>query len=229
MFEMGSGNSRLRQRASARFAIVPARRASQGGQSLLELLLAIGISALLIGGAAAAIALALNVNTQSKPVQGALFITQGLADKAAALAEEDWIGNMDGLSAPPATYYVTESGGAFSVTSGSDTAFLDDIMYTRYFTAESVYRDAGGIIAPTGTLDPSTKKITANAAWSQGAGTTQFTVVKYVTRSRNISTGQTDWSGGAGQSGGFSASDKYDAADAGIDASAPGVVKLRLQ
>lgn len=200
-----------------------------GGQSLLELLLAVGVSALLIGGAAMAIALALNVGAQSKPVQGAVFVAQGLADKVAVLAEEDWIGNMDGLSAPPATYYVTESGGAFSVTLGSDTAFLDDITYTRYFTAEPVYRDAGGAIAEAGTLDPSTKKITAAAAWTQGAGTTQFTVVKYVTRSRNISTGQTDWSGGAGQSQGFSASDKYDAADAGIDASAPGVIKLRLQ
>lgn len=200
-----------------------------GGQSLLELLLAVGVSALLIGGAAMAIALALNVGAQSKPVQGAVFVAQGLADKVAVLAEEDWIGNMDGLSAPPATYYVTESGGAFSVTLGSDTAFLDDITYTRYFTAEPVYRDGNGIIAPTGTLDPSTKKITALAAWSQGANITQFTVVKYVTRSRNISTGQTDWSGGAGQVGGFSASDKYDAADAGIDASAPGVIKLRLQ
>lgn len=199
------------------------------GQSLLELLLAVGISALLIGGAAMAIALALNVNTQSKPVQGAVFVAQGLADKTAALAEEDWIGNMDGLSAPPATYYVSESGGAFSVTPGSDTVLLEDVTYTRYFTSEPVYRDASGIIAGSGALDPSTKKITASVQWSQGAGTTQFTVVKYVTRSRNISTGQTDWSGGAGQSGGFTASDKYDAADAGIDASNPGLIKVRLQ
>lgn len=199
------------------------------GQSLLELLLAVGVSALLIGGVAMAIALALNVTTQSKPVQGAVFVAQGVADKVAALAEEDWIGNIDGLSMPPATYYITESGGAFSVTSGSDTALLDDITYTRHFTSEPVYRDASGVIAGSGTLDPSTKKIAATAAWSQGAGTTRFTVVKYVTRSRNISTGQTDWSGGAGQVGGFTNPDKYDAADAGIDTSAPGVIKLRLQ
>ncbi|MBI2406471.1 MAG: hypothetical protein HYV25_02720, partial [Candidatus Harrisonbacteria bacterium] len=44
----------------------------------------------------------------------------------------------------------------------------------------------------------------------------------------NASTGQTDWSGGAGQTGAFVAPDKYDSADAGIDASVGGVIKVSL-
>lgn len=202
---------------------------SQSGQSLLELMLAVSVSALLIGGVAVAIALALRVDTQNRPVQGAVFVAQGLADKVAVLAEQDWLGNISGLNAPPSTYYVSESGGALSFFPGSDTVLLENITYTRYFTAEPVYRDVNGVIAETGMLDPLTKKITAIARWTEGARATQFTVVKYVTRSRNISTIQTDWSGGSGQSGDFLSSDRYDNADAGIDVTQPGIIKLRLQ
>lgn len=218
-------NIRTHLKNSSRRAITAGER----GQSLLELMLAIGISALLIGAVALTIALALRVDTQNKPVQGALFMAQSLTDKVASLAEADWRGNIDALNPSPAQYYVAASGGAFSVIPGSELVTIDEVEYTRYFTVEPVYRDSSGVIADSGTLDPSTKKVTGIARWTAGAGTTRFTVVKYVTRSKNISSAQTDWSGGAGQSGTFSSSDKYDTADVGIDTAVPGTIKLRLQ
>ncbi|MDO8585250.1 MAG: prepilin-type N-terminal cleavage/methylation domain-containing protein [bacterium] len=211
---------RLRQKASA----------SQGGQSLLELMVAIGISALLIGGAATVIALALRVDAVNKPLQGALFAAQGLIDNIAVLGEADWRGNIGALSPAPATYYVDSLGGDLAILSGAETLVIDAVQYTRYFTIEDVTRDTTGAIATPGTLDPSTKKITATAEWQEGVSTPKFSLVKYVARSaRNTSSAQVDWSGGSGQVGTFAASDKYDVAGAGIDTvSQPGTIKLQL-
>ncbi|MBI2075072.1 MAG: hypothetical protein HYT82_00195 [Candidatus Harrisonbacteria bacterium] len=202
--------------------------ASQGGQSLIEILLAIGIGTLLVGGAAAIIALSLRVDTANKPVQGALFAVQDLLDKVATLAEANWRANIGALSPSPVAYAVAVSGSAFTISEGSENVTIDGVPFTRFFTAEDVYRDSSGAIQSSGAVDPSTKKITATVRWAEGAGTTEFSLVKFVTRARNASTGQTDWSGGAGQTGAFVAPDKYDSADAGIDASVGGVIKVSL-
>ncbi len=193
-------------------------------------MVAIAISALLIGGAATTIALALRVDSVNKPVQGALFAAQGLVDNMAVLAEADWRGNIGALSPAPTAYYVSSSGGGLVITPGIETLTVGAVQYTRYFTVQDVTRDGSGAIAASGTLDPSTKKITVTAQWQEGASTPQFSFVKYITRSaRNTSSAQADWSGGSGQSGTFAASDKYDTAGAGVDTtSQPGTIKLQL-
>ncbi len=196
------------------------RNDGKSGQSLAEILIATAIIAIFIGGVAGAVSVSLQVLGQNKYLQSASLLAQEILDNATVVANSDWhrvdrFGG-DALSSAPAQYKVIAPA-PFTIASGAETVTLDGIDYTRYFTVDLVSRDAGKnieVIYDPSREDPSTLKITGTVTWT-GGGVLNLT--RYVTRSRNRSTLQTDWSGGAGQSGAFADPAKYDSASAGID------------
>ncbi len=107
-------------------------------------------------------------------------------------------------------------------------------IYDRYFYAENVCRtnDASSSISgispcATGYEDPLTQKITAVAEWQANATTTQFTLSSYLTRWKNFSLEQTDWSGGSGQTGVFPVPDNTYASGTNITATPPGSFQIQ--
>lgn len=197
----------------------------------MELLVAIGFAMILIGSAVSAISLTSTIDRRNKPLQSATFLAQDLLDKTAVIAEANWITNIDALT-PDAQYNIVPGcgGSCLAVVAGSEAVFAENMMFTRYFSVARVDRDSADNIVETGGADdPSTRKITATVTWQDGSTNPAVVLVKYVTRNRNISTLQTDWSGGAGQGGPAIAPDQYDTASAGVDVSTQnGSIKLQI-
>jgi type II secretory pathway pseudopilin PulG len=165
------------------------------GQSLIEILIGIAVGVIIIGGVTATIAVTLRSNVQNKNVQSATSLSQELVNKLTDFASANWH-NIDTLGS--GQYHLIQSGAAFSVQSESEPAqTIDGVPFTRYFTVQSVSRDANDdIVTVGGTNDPSTKKVVITVSWQQGPDPVQTTVNKFITRSKNLVFQQTDWAGG---------------------------------
>ena len=108
-------------------------------------------------------------------------------------------------------------------------------IYDRYFYIENVCRtnDASSTIsgtAPCGTGsvdDPLTQEATAVAEWQANATTTQFTLSSYLTRWKNFSLNQTDWSGGSGQTGVLPTPDNTYASSTNVITTPPGSFQIQ--
>jgi prepilin-type N-terminal cleavage/methylation domain-containing protein len=183
------------------------------GQSLIEILVAITIAAILIGGAVGAIAFTLRSSVQNKNLQTANSLNQELLDRVVNFAEANW----HNIYSPPivkgSPYHLLVSGAGFSLNSGSESVTLEGITFSRSFVVENVSRDSSGNIEMVYNSindDPSTQKITVTTNWPQGTQTAATTLNKYLTRSKSLVFHQTDWSGGAGQPGLWVNQTKYD-------------------
>ncbi len=172
------------------------------------------VGAILIGTAAVLLAATLRMSSQNKFLQAASFLSQDLMEKVTVYAERQWycgtgcsgygIANLTAN----AHYYLSQTAPSpFTASAGDEFPLtIEGVAYTRYFYVEDVVRDqcgTGTIVSNPVTLctsaqtgndvDPSTKRVTVVTSWPSG-GT--VTLVRYLTRSRNVVTIQTDWSGG---------------------------------
>ncbi len=180
------------------YHLLPTRKK---GQSLVEVLVAIAVGALLVIAAAGMIAPALRENKQAGKVQTAAALGKELGDNVRVLADRDWhsIANLATTSAT--NYYIVASSSPFTAATGTESVTVSTTTYSRYFHLDDVARDSNGNVVTStsgGSNDPSTKKVTVGYSWPQGATTTYSF---YLTRYRNNVYDQTDWSGGSGQSG----------------------------
>ena len=180
------------------------------GQSLIEILIALAIGGILIAGAAGAIALLLKNNLETKTIQTAVYLAQELADNVNVFAESDWHKIYDLSKGSANHYYVSSS--TREITGGDEPVSIEGKSFTRYFYVENVNRENCGVgditeNAATAcsswpgddnaiTEDPSTQKLTVKIEWQGGRNLSE---TKYLTRSRNLSFQQTDWSAGANQ------------------------------
>ncbi len=184
------------------------------GQSLAEIIVAVGIAAILVGTSAISIATVLRSNVQSKRLQAATTLAQELSDSVRSFAEAGWpnIANLNHGSGNLYTLNATTS--PFTATAGTETVTQEGVAYTRSFYVDNVSRDlcgAGSITTAATTTcasgpntigvttDPSTQLVTIVVTWPAAA--TGVQISEYLTRSRNQSYRQTDWSGGGGQEG----------------------------
>ena len=174
-------------------------RHTRKGQSLIEVLIAVTIGALMIGAVATLIVTVLRIGSQAQKSQAGAALGKELLENVRVWTERSWY-NVASLSTSSANhYYLSASSSPFSVLSGDETAIVASTTYTRYFYVENVGRDAAGkILASGGVDDPSTRKITVVYSWPQSAANT---LIAYLTRSANNIFFQTNWSGGPGQNG----------------------------
>lgn len=218
------------------------KRTGQRGQSLIEILVALGIGVILIGGVTALIAVNLRSSSESKMTQTASSLAQEAVDGAKSVAETNW-NNFYGLAkGSDNRYFIATS--TLTAATGTESVSVGGYAFTRYFYIENVNRTQCGIGSPTTTPttpscvnnfplgsgdiaeDPSTQKITAVVEWTGGKRTTQE---YYVSRTRNAAIRQTDWSGGGGDNSVMThPNDRYASLTA-IDAtSTPGSVRMVL-
>ncbi len=133
------------------------------GQSLIEVLVAIGIGVLFIVAAVSLIAPALKVNTTANSAQTAGALSKELGDNVRAWAGGSW-NNVFSLATSSANqYYLNTLFSPFAAAQGTETITAGSSTYQRYFYVDDVYRDSNGNATSTASgnsYDPSTKKIT---------------------------------------------------------------------
>ncbi|MBI5079519.1 prepilin-type N-terminal cleavage/methylation domain-containing protein [Candidatus Wolfebacteria bacterium] len=184
-------------------------RRGNKGQSLVEIIVGLAISAILITAAATAIALTLKESLEIKTSQIAASLSQEYLDNVQAMAESDWVYLYDRSNGN--SYYLTASGTTYAAVGGSTSTTVLGKTFNRYFVLDKVKRDSCGVgdITENSLIacnmeigsgyianDPSTLKITTTIIWDSNHKISQS---QYLTRNRNFVFHQTDWSGGSGQ------------------------------
>lgn len=127
------------------------------GQSLIELMIAFGLTAILLP----VLLTAMVASRQGKPQQTQRMQAAGFLKEAAealrSVREADW-SNV----AQNGEYHPQVSGSSWALAAGPETVS----GFTRKITIGSVFRDAtGNIVDSGGTLDASTKKVTMSVSW----------------------------------------------------------------
>ena len=202
---------------------------NQNGQSLIELLIAIGIGAIIIIAGVTATVVYLRVSSQDITYQGATFLAQELVDNVTVAAEGDW---YKIANASNSVYYLATSTTGFVVNNGSEARKIDELTYFRSFFATSTCRSAADAIGACGADDPSTKKIKITVDWQYRGATSTVEIEQYVTRTSNSVLWQTDWVGGATCPGSdgpvVSYNTRFCSSTLGVDSSStPGLLKIR--
>lgn len=169
------------------------------GQTLIEILIGLGVAAVIIGGAVYSIVFTLSSGSETQKKQGATGLARELIGQARTLADANWLDlyNLP-TKATSSSYYVAASGTILTATSGYQTITVDKENYRVFFSIENVNRDVSDdITASGGSDDPSTQKITAHIQWPAGGiSPSEFSIVDYITRWRTRVFRQDDWSGG---------------------------------
>lgn len=175
------------------------------GSLLLEILVVIGVVAIVIPVVAQIVVTSLNANKWTVENR----IATGLADETIKAVEnvsfEKWQNIYSKLKGATNHYYPLKNGGAWSIAIGDESLTVNNLNYVRYFTISNVCRDdiskiiitSAGIPPCTAgnSDDPSTQKITVTVNWTNGTLSKDY----YLTRWRNQVCHQTSWSGtGAG-------------------------------
>ncbi len=164
---------------------------SKHGQSLVELLLAIGLSGILLP----ALLTGLVTTRQGKPQQDqrmqATALLSTTEEAVRSIRNRGWVNIV-----PTGTYHPIISGTQWVLA--PSPAPTDANGLSNSITISDVYRSSGAIVvSPTpGTLDPSTKKVDFSVTWTQPyASSIQSTM--YFTRYRDnlayIQTTQNDF------------------------------------
>ncbi len=211
------------------FHSFPSLFSLKSGQSLIEVLIALFVGAIMIGAGATIIAPVLRNNTQGFRTQVGTGLAKELLDNVTVWADGGWSNLLNISTTSLNTYYLTTSTSPFSVVAGKENITVGSTTYARYFYVDDVQRDSGNlIVAAGGNADPSTKKITVVYQWPQSATNTIST---YLTRSRvNYTYIQNDWFGGPGQTTAMtSTNNKFATSSSIYYATTTGVIQIQFQ
>lgn len=179
------------------------------GQSLIEILVAVAIGTILIGGSVGLIGVSIkSYGTVRKHLQANILIRQATG-VIQSLAHSNWHSIYDLTKG--SDYKITESGNTWTISAGQETDTVNNIPYKRYFQVYNVNRDGSDNIADTGDDDPSTQKVIIVLEYDNNY-ISSSSISLYLTRSKDNKTlHQTDWSGELGITGPVSnPSNKYD-------------------
>jgi len=135
-----------------------AARCQEQGQSLVELLIAIGISAIILPALITGFVASREGRVQQNERLRATALLAEAVNAVRVAKEADW--NTFALNG---TYHPVISGSTWILASGSETVS----GFTRSIVIGDVRRDSNGnIVGSGGDLDPSSKKLTAAVTWN---------------------------------------------------------------
>ncbi len=173
----------------------PSTRFGASGQSLIELLVALGLAVTVMMMALGIMRFLIRLGTNDPVAQTGAFLAKKAADSAVEAAAGSWATVAGAVAGEK--YHVATSTNGFTLALGESTSIVNGITYTNYVVVDSVLRSATDtIVAASGTDDPATKKITITSSWWYGGATSTEVIESYVARTRNESMVQTDWIGG---------------------------------
>ncbi len=165
------------------------------GQSLVEILVALGISALIIPAIYLGLLASRQGQVQLNQRQNALTLLNESLEAVRVVREKKWT-----TFAVDGTYYPATQAGGWVLMAGTQT--IGD--FTRSLTISDVSRDSTGkIVSSGGQIDPSTKKVTHTVSWSvpySGNVSVTTYMTRYLDNDAYLQTTQTDFKAGT-QSG----------------------------
>ncbi|MFA5134898.1 MAG: hypothetical protein WC505_03885 [Patescibacteria group bacterium] len=130
---------------------------SQRGQSVIELIVAMGVFVLVVSSVMFLTLDAHSANRQGKERTRAALLAQETHEAAVSIANRGWRDLADGA------YGIDRSGGTWAL---SPVPNVIDDTFVRTVTVEPAQRDASGnIVEAGGTVDFDTKKLTATLTW----------------------------------------------------------------
>jgi prepilin-type N-terminal cleavage/methylation domain-containing protein len=148
----------------------------QYGFSVLEIILAVALFAIIASGAVASMIGSFSATRLAEEqTQAGMLAAEG-AEAVQSIRDQSWNNVTNGA------HGLTKSSGQWAFNSTSDVTG----KFTRVITILDVFRDAGGTIVTTGgTLDPDTKKVLVVVSWLAGPNRNNgVTINIYVTRWR---------------------------------------------
>lgn len=147
---------------------------NSGGQTLVELLLAVGLAAVILPAILTGLVSSRDSRVQQTQRTDATAFMKEAKTALRTVRESGWTNvSTNG------TYHPTVSGNTWALASGPET--VGDL--TRSILISDTYRDAtsGAIVQTGGTLDPSTKKVDVTISWTQPKATS-VTSTLYLSR-----------------------------------------------
>ncbi len=149
------------------------------GQTLIELLIAIGLSAILIPALLVGFSVTRDGRAQQEQRLQATSYLLEAQEAIRIITANNWDNLVNG------TYHPVVSGSTWALAVGSET--ISEFGFTRQIVISDVFRDINGdIVASGGILDPSTKKITISVSWTNPIASSVITD-SYLTRHKNLS------------------------------------------
>lgn len=161
------------------------------GQALIELMLAIGLAAILLPILVTSYVASRNGKPQQEQRMQAINLLKQTEEAVRSDASSNW--NNFNINGTFHTYIASNS--AWSLASGSATTN----GITQQVVISNVYRNSQGFINATnsGTLDPSTKQVGITISWTKPYTSSLYSTM-YLTRNDNLTftqTTQSDFSG----------------------------------
>ncbi len=157
----------------------------QGGFSLVEIVVGIGMLTTFIGANFLYYKKVLEVSQQTtRHIQSGFLLEEGV-EAVKLLRDESWSGRIATLT-NGTTYYLLWNGIKWTSTT---TRQMVENVFTRSFTVRAVYRDNTGplttfdnIITSGGALDVGTKKVVVSVTWPvKGGAISTSTAETYIT------------------------------------------------
>jgi len=196
-------------------------------QSLIEVLVAVGVGVVLISSAIFVLSVTLHSQANTKLLHLSHSLAVKIIDDLKTISQSDWHSIYDLSKGEENKYYVYASGTQLIIRSGQATTTVEGEEFTHWFYVENVNRDTSGDITETGgTEDPSTQKVTVKVSFQRG-GTKTVTLSSYLTRWQNKISKQTHWEKGGGETGAVKQFTYSFSSSTGIDYSTlPGSIVL---
>lgn len=161
------------------------------GQSIIELLIAVALMALLFPALFSGIIAGRDGRSMLEQRLNAFSLTREAEEAVRMIRERNWQEiEVNGI------YHPAVSANSFVLNSGPETIN----GFTRTLTIADAFRDAAGVLSASGTNDPSTKKITVDVSWSlPHAGNIFQTwyLARFLNNSSNTQTSVADFEAGS--------------------------------
>lgn len=146
----------------------------QKGFGLIEILIVgvviaigfVGLVAFLINSSGITFQITRNTEAASLAEEG--------VEAVRSMRDESW-----SLVSTAGTYYPEIVVDKWTLTT-TDPGLVNG-LYTRTVAIDDVNRDVNDDIAPSGTLDPNTKRVTVTVTWSENQKTEDVTIETYIT------------------------------------------------
>lgn len=157
----------------------------QKGQTIVELLLVIGLAAIILPAILTGLVASRSGKVQQSQRLEAVALLKETQEAVRNVRENDW-----NTFAVNGTYYPTIAGSAWTLTSCSPPCPVIN-GFTRQIVISDVERDATGNIVPSGgTVDPSSKKLVVTVSWGAPLPTSIQSTI-YLMRLDNITYAET--------------------------------------
>ena len=155
------------------------------GQTLMELLLALGIFAFIMTAVFSLVFGGLTTGLRTEEQDFATMFAQEGLDAARSIRDTNWDTFITANDAPNTHGVVNLAAGGWAWggdNSGTNNETTKGARkYTREIFVENVSRENGDIVQTGGTDDPHTKKITSRVKWNNGLALQDISLSEYLT------------------------------------------------